>query len=1640
MLAERYAPTGPATAHGFPARERFSGASVWIEVVPQALADEAGFPRRLRRRAALRHPSLLRLLDFGVSLDEAADLGVEEGATYLVHAQAEGEPFDAAALSGGEALSVVAQALAAFACAHERGLFLGDLGAERLLLVRGPSGPRLRCRGLGPLPAPAQPRASAEEAAEESRARRGDLHALGRALQQLLPAELVFASAPLRTVLGRLVGGDAEGVGPGAAELLEELFAWRPRVARSFDFGFPEVPLVGREPLVRDLSSALEAVLVGGDAGAPRWVWLRGEVGSGRSRLVDEATRRLRLQGVAVVEVRRPEAVAELVGLARRAPTAAVVRDLDDAPGILREAVFDAVRRTQALPRVRLAWVTTLTPRATHGGGGRDLAAAAEQAPPRVLEVEGLERPGLRALLAAILSLERIPERLLDAVEGWCGGNPALARLALERLLEAGALERAGSSYRVRVDALDGVPGPVPAVAPLLPPGLSRRERRVLRALAVAPGPQSESALRTGCGLSAADVAAASEALCALGVARRDGQGRLVVRRRVVAAQVLDALPRRERDRLHREAIARYRPALAGSEVAEVSDETVAALAHHSLALPDVSLAAQVLPEAARRARARGERRRAAHLLSSLLALNEGFPAALRVRLQAELGEDLLLAGRPRDAERAFATALASRSPSLRALDRARLHRQRAAAALGAGECAVARAALARAREQLDAIDERNEAWTHEDRALRRLAAQEAHQTGRQRDALQRTGALLRELAAEGSQPTLLEASLWNLRGLARFHLADLPRARKLLRRSLRLCRSLGHEEGELVTLGNLGCVLAAAGDRRSAHGLHRRSLRLARRCGDLGGQSRAYTNLGNLASGRGRHAAARRFYRRALTLDALRRDDRAASLALASLGDLCLAEHDPRRALPYLERAAALATAVDYPYGRAIALANAAHAHLQLGELLRARERAAEALELRRGLGDPVRRVRSLASAARIELRLGQLDAAAALLAEADAALAEVGPAAQAERELARAEHAAAEGALGRAEDACERCLEACARAQALWTRAEALGVRSRALLAGGRAEAAERVARRAEAEAAAVGAEGLAAGARVLAARARCAGGASPAELEGLVGTVREARSFAVARELAELEREAAACLARIFATLGRSDEARAEVLAARRAAARVLDPLPRALRRAARALSWVRADLEVPGGGGDAPARGEAKAPAPARGEGAAARAAQDPLGDVLRGALPVLRCQLAFALRREGATFLEAGARAVGDVRAVLPPELLGAAHDAPCRRRVETRAGPRHALLVPAGGRRGVLALLREGDPFAEAEFELAAAFAAALAPWLRPAQGRSRRRASLRRERWGILGRSRAVSALLDRIERFAAFSLPVLVRGESGTGKELVARALHRAGPRADGPFVVFNAAAVAESLLTVELFGAAPGAYTGATGGPGVFELADGGTLFLDEVGATPPAAQAMLLRVLEAQRVRRVGDAVLRPVDVRVVSATHEDLRSRARSGEFREDLYYRLCGLSLEVPPLRARRGDAVLLARHFLREAQREGRGVGLRLAPDALDAIAAHRWPGNVRELRNAIERAVALCEGPEVCAADLGLEAAFASAQASGETLAARERDAIAQALAAHPTLTAAAAALGIDRRTLRRRMERYGLKRPGS
>jgi DNA-binding NtrC family response regulator len=331
-----------------------------------------------------------------------------------------------------------------------------------------------------------------------------------------------------------------------------------------------------------------------------------------------------------------------------------------------------------------------------------------------------------------------------------------------------------------------------------------------------------------------------------------------------------------------------------------------------------------------------------------------------------------------------------------------------------------------------------------------------------------------------------------------------------------------------------------------------------------------------------------------------------------------------------------------------------------------------------------------------------------------------------------------------------------------------------------------------------------------------------------------------------------------------------------------------------------------------------------------------------------------------------------------------------------------------------------------------------------------------RRRLTSEGQFGSMIGRTAEMRRAFDLAERVAPTDTTVLILGESGTGKDLLAQEIHARSPRAGRPFVAVNCAALPETLIESELFGYERGAFTGASQQKkGKFELATAGTLFLDEIGDMNPVTQAKVLRGLENRTIERLGGTQAIPVDVRLISATHRDLPAEIRAGKFREDLFYRLRVVTIELPPLRAHKADLPILAESFLQmHAARLGRTA--RLTREAVAAIERYDWPGNVRELKNALERSLVLCRGEEIGVADLPEEVAHGEAlvrKASGDGhdngLGEKDfREAkrkfevayLTKQLADHRwNVSRTAATIGLHRQSLQEKLRELGIRRPG-
>jgi len=302
-----------------------------------------------------------------------------------------------------------------------------------------------------------------------------------------------------------------------------------------------------------------------------------------------------------------------------------------------------------------------------------------------------------------------------------------------------------------------------------------------------------------------------------------------------------------------------------------------------------------------------------------------------------------------------------------------------------------------------------------------------------------------------------------------------------------------------------------------------------------------------------------------------------------------------------------------------------------------------------------------------------------------------------------------------------------------------------------------------------------------------------------------------------------------------------------------------------------------------------------------------------------------------------------------------------------------------------------------------------------------------------------IVGESPQIKRVLDMVGQVAQTDATVMIRGESGTGKELIARAIHANSNRRYGPLVVVNCGAVTDTLLESELFGHEKGSFTGAVNSrKGKLEMADKGTIFFDEIGNITEKMQLDLLRVLETKEFSRLGGNRNLKSDFRVVSATNRDLEEAVRTGDFREDLYFRMAVFSIELPPLRAREGDVTLLTNHFLQEFTTSSGKDIISISPEAMKLIERYPWPGNIRELRNVVERAVVVCKGPQITPDHLSFPFGYSSQDADEESLESMERRHIKRVLDKSGwNISKAAQVLGIDRTTLYSKIKKHGIER---
>ncbi|MBI4576817.1 MAG: sigma 54-interacting transcriptional regulator [Planctomycetes bacterium] len=1545
-----------------------------LKVYPKGAEATCRAEYALRR--GLVHPHLAEALAAGL---------LEDGRPYLASEFIQG-PDLLAATEGATPLEVArlaAGVLRALARLHFRGVVHRDVRPENVL-VHPERGAILVDLGLADVQAPGEATQGAiaghplymapEVLAARNAGPRADLYSLGQTLRHCLSRTAPFPGATPREVLrNRVAGGPPVALPPkvpsALAEVVERLSAPAPadRYASASDASralaaatglglVVETPLAGDVPLAEPAfvgrgpeRAALEAALA---AGRPRLALLCGEPGSGRRRLAREVGEALRasggrfldlgeeggLEGLARALGGRVEAVGGLkvgeaarlcVETARRHPLLVLAEP--DAPGRALS------REVLALEGEEARWVLGLR------------STPAEPAPDGalVLDLAPLGGGELGALAASVIGGSPDVEELGKVLARRFAGSPLAAVEALRGLAEAGAIAY-DEEGRPRVDlgAVERLSGGAAGVLLERASGLEPPIREALRRAALSP----EGA--------PPELVGEPEAVAEL------------VRRGLV--EPVGAAP------LSPPALRVPHPALREALVAEIPPETRAE-AHRAMAralgargaparvvAPHLAAAgergaeaAEVLAEAARDGERRGD---AAGAMALWEAAAQAEPRpARRAACWESLGDLATQRGELDAADAALGRSL----EGARGTDRSRRLRKAAVARERRGDRAGALEVLARALEGARGA-ERVEVEVRTAFLLQASGhAQEAERLAR---------ATLRRARREGASARALCAL-----GLALTDLRRFDEALEALGEGAGRAEAAGESALAPVFAMNRGNTLLRAGRPAEALPHLEAAAALYETAGELPSMGRAANNLGAVRFSLGDLEGAGAAFERARSAYRRLGDPRSEADVEANLAAVAFEQDDYLAATRHGEQALSASESGGDRTRAGAALVNLASTALELGEVERAR-----------GLA---RRLRDLAAAG----PGGEALASASRLVEGEAAR-RSGDLALARRHLA----AALKGyeAAGHPRGACEAALRL-ALAEA------ASGRGGAALAAAGDAR------RRAEGQGAAIVASTRLAQARALTAANR------PAEARSVL---EEGPAPAGPRRLrAELE-EAAAEAARAAGDLARARRHEREARALREALAEELPGDARQRYLAAHAPAGAEG-VGDPGAAGTPPGAGSTLALRRLLEINREIYAETDLrrlLVRIVDAGIELTGAERGFIIlmERGGRRFEAARAMERSDIplpeyevshsiaeevfrdgRSVVTAD---ARSDAGFDRFVSVhQLSLRSIVCVPLGAKGqalGTVYLDHRGraGAFDESDLHTLEALAEQAAIAIRNARrqselSRARRRVerlhrALRRryeaataelaevraaavDRYGeMVGGSEPMRALYAALERVAPTTATVLIEGESGTGKELVARAVHARSARAEGPFVSESCAAIAETLLEAELFGHARGAFTGATRDrPGLFERADGGTLFLDEVGEMSPALQGRLLRVVETGEVRPVGGGAARRVDARLVCATHRDLAALVRQGAFREDLYYRLRVVNLRLPPLRERREDVPVLARHFLETAAaREDRPVP-RLERDTVARLVSHDWPGNVRELRNAMEKALAL-------------------------------------------------------------------------
>ncbi len=1310
-------------------------------------------------------------------------------------------------------------------------------------------------------------------------------------------------------------------------------------------------------------------------------------------------------------------AVEVLLDAAAARPLMICLEDLHWADTASLDLLEHLARNAGSCPGLAIV-ATYRSEEADSGALGAALPRLLKAAAWEKLELQRLAADDVAAMLSGIFGVEAAPEPLVTLLARETEGNPLFVQVAVEALLEEQARGRSPSEWLASASDVEAIAFPA-SVAEALERRMSRLqdpELRVLEALAVAERPVEEGLLRevlepdgqTGALPAALDV------LLRRRLAGREistaGSIRLRVDHVRIRDHVYEAMDWGRRRELH----GRLGLALEARAGIDPSAVGLEELAHHFVNSPDARRALEYAERAGVRLRHLSVNERAMGFLERALELVPPDEAPRRLRLQLELGDACRQAReRPRAME---------------------AYERLVKAARNAGD--------------------KEMAWTGTTRLLDeqwRSGATEEAQRGAER--------LVTALKAEGEKFNratchLILANIAASRG-------RMDQARALTQEALELRRELGDDRGTAACLNNLGLIDLVTGCSPQGRDLLEESLALWRRAGDLQGAWEVLGNLGSWLRKRGQLA------------EAAARTEEAADLAR---------RHRDR-------------------FQRGQCQVNLAAIYHAQGRLDRALVAARDAIACAAALGIDAMHCEALDRLGRLERDLGRLEEAVSIHERAAAIARRAGLASQEGYALCsvlldklslpegkRPEPRSLRDLLRKTGKLAEA--SGSARLRALHEEADA-----RAALASGDAAAALEHARAAVKAAESDGLPETRAAAGLLVAEClRPAGSAAGAEAASRLADASEAaRSAAALAEeagLIETAWRARSLLAALEEAAGRKVAARDEI---ERAAS--------ALRGAADAIEQEAVRLTYQGEPRRAELLRRAAAQLPRRlrtpaSDGTEWRSAETALSaiheisqivssmtDLDLMLERVLDVALGLVGAERGLVILMDEASGEQEVRAARDLEEETVADALAYSRSVVKEAAAGRAVLalnavaddrfrnfksvslyaikslicVPMKVRNKVIGTVyvdsrRQGTPFDERDVRFLEAFSSLAAGAVEQARLHERlagenvylRREADERNRYqNIIGRNVKMQAVYDLMEKVASSTLPVLIVGESGTGKELVARALHYCGPRRKGRFISENVAAIPDTLLESEMFGHVRGAFTGADRDKqGLFELADGGTLFLDEIGDMPPSMQSKLLRAIQEGEVRPVGGKDSRRVDVRIISATNKDVERLMREGRFREDLYYRLNVVRINLPALRERKEDIPLLVDHFLKKATRDSGRTPKRMEVGVLQLLLRYSWPGNVRELENEVARLAVMSPGEVITSRDvmesgeLYEKITHLEEKDTFTSLEEMERRQIEKALVeALGNRGRAAELLGISRATIFRKLRKFGI-----